>query len=143
MMLLVRREQELLDEKTQLKIDLPRWVDRVELAEKKGMDELAGEGRVRLESLRTRWKEVRHELEQIEERKHALRLEKRRPDGAEARRAEQILQNFREAGIDVDEAQLEAEFAELARGGQVDEDVALAFEEEVEDSSGAPEAGEE
>lgn len=114
---LIRREKELERKLEKLRDDFGTWTDRVELAQKTGRDELARRARQRVEQLRAEGRDLRRELKLLVAKKRMVRREHRRPTGNEVRRAEALLESFRQSGlVDPDEAALEEEFDQLRRG---------------------------
>lgn len=113
---LIRREKELEKKLGELRADFTTWKDRVALARDTGRDELAAAAAERLDSIRDEANDLRRELKLIVAKKRLVRKEIRRPSGEEVRRAEALLESFRQSGlVDPDEANMEAEFDELRK----------------------------
>lgn len=111
---LIRREKELERTLNELRSDFGTWKERVELARNTGRDELAMRAQERLDEIRNEGRDLRRELKLIVAKKRLVRRESRRPSGDEVRRAEALLESFRQSGlVDPEEAQMEAEFDEL------------------------------
>lgn len=112
---LIQEEKRYEEQLAELTEDLELWKKRVQLAEEKGMPDLADEARERARGLMTDFKEAEVKLETIQHEKKMLRKEARRPSGEEVARAEAMLERLRQSGIvDPDEAALEREFDDLA-----------------------------
>ena len=118
----IERELELEDKLQKLSREFSTWKERVELARRAGRDELAEQAAQRVDSMRSEAREIRRELKLIVAKKQLIRMESRRPTGNEVRRAEALLESFRQSGlIDPDEAQLQSEFDQLAASPQAQE----------------------
>ena len=114
MTVLIRQEKQMEEKLQQLRKDFGVWKDRVELARDAGRDELAMRARERLDEIRREGEQLRRDLKLIVAKKRLVRRESLRPTGHEVRRAEALLESFRQSGlIDPDEANLEAEFDEI------------------------------
>lgn len=112
----IRREKEIEKELNQLKKDFKTWKERIELAKKADRPELAARAEQRLKDLRADAWGLRTELQEIVEKKREIRMDSRRPTGAETRRAQSLLESFRESGIiDPEEAQLQRDIEEAAK----------------------------
>lgn len=115
--MLIQREKQANAELDALREELALWRGRVELALEKGMTELAEQADARVEELRHKGRGLKYELETIEMDKETLRKEgrmSRGPTGQEVRRAEALLDGFRESGlVDPEEARLNRELREL------------------------------
>ncbi len=99
MTMLIQHEKKLKAELEELKKDIPTWAKRVELAQVKGMGDLARQAGERLASLEARVREIEHEFEVIQMDRDMLKYEARRPSGVEAERAEALLDSIRLAGL--------------------------------------------
>lgn len=100
MTILVRREKELNEQVADLESkELPLWAKRVQLAENKGMADLADEARGRLRELQAQLTSAKGELDSIEMQKSMLRHQARRPSGVEVARAEHLVEQARLAGL--------------------------------------------
>lgn len=111
---LMRRQKAYEEERAQILVDGPVWKKRVELAESKGLSDLAQQASEKLEALRVRNREIKFELDKIDQEKDMLRYQARRPSGEEVARAEHMLEQVRQGGlIDPDKASLERELDEL------------------------------
>lgn len=111
---LMRRQKAYEEERAQILVDGPVWKKRVELAESKGLSDLAQQASEKLEALRVRNREIKFELDKIDQEKDMLRYQARRPSGEEVARAEHLLEQVRQGGlIDPDKASLERELDEL------------------------------
>lgn len=111
---LMRRQKAYEEERAQILVDGPMWKKRVELAESKGLTDLARQATEKLEALRARNRELKFELDKIDQEKDILRYQARRPSGEEVERAEHMLEQVRQGGlIDPDKASLERELDEL------------------------------
>lgn len=115
MAMLIQQEKKLQEEIAALREELPVWQKRIRLAEERGMAELADQARDRLRQIKDRAVEIQYELDTIDLDKSRLRKENRRPTGQEVRRAEALLDSFRQMGIDPDRAMLERELEKLGR----------------------------
>jgi phage shock protein A len=112
---LIQEEKRFEEKLAELTEELEVWKKRVQLAEKKGMPDLADEARERARKLMTEFKEAEVKLETLQHEKKMLRKDARRPTGEEVARAEAMLERLRQSGIvDPDEAALEREFDDLA-----------------------------
>ena len=128
---LIRRENELEERIDELRKDFGTWKDRVELARNTGRDELALRAEERLDKLRQEARELGRELKLIVAKKRLIRRESRRPSGNEVRRAEALLESFRQSGlVDPDEAEMEAEFDALRHQDPGSQDAAASPEQE-------------
>ena len=111
---LMRRQRAYEEERAQILVDGPIWKKRVELAESKGLTDLARQASEKLDALRARNREIKLELDKIDQEKDILRYQARRPSGEELARAEHMLEQVRQGGlIDPDKASLERELDEL------------------------------
>lgn len=131
---LVRREKELERKFEEMRDEYQEWEERIELAQKADRPELVDKAKQRVEKLRIESRQIRSELREIADKKKELRKESKMPTGEETRRAQALLESFRQSGlVDPDEAQLEQEIedaagddAELealkAKAGMLDED---------------------
>ena len=132
---LVMRAKELDTERAKLTKEHPVWERRVELARDKGMTDLAREAAERRDQIGARLRKIEADLEIIDEEKRQLRYQARRPSGREVERAQAMVERVREGGlIDVDEATLERELAEL------DGPVSFDFDDQTttDDEGGKP-----
>ncbi|MGM0556116.1 MAG: hypothetical protein ACQEVA_07040 [Myxococcota bacterium] len=112
---LIQEEKRYEEQLSTLTEDLELWKKRVQLAEEKGMPDLADEARDRARKLMTEFKDAEVKLETLQHEKKMLRKDARRPTGEEVERAEAMLERLRQSGIvDPDEAALEREFDDLA-----------------------------
>jgi phage shock protein A len=112
---LIQEEKRYEEQLAELTEELELWKKRVQLAEDKGMPDLADEARQRARTLMADFKEAEVKLETLQHEKKMLRKEARRPTGEEVARAEAMLERLRQSGIvDPDEAALEREFDDLA-----------------------------
>lgn len=119
---LVRREKELERDLEQLRDQFATWKERIELAEDAGRAELAEKARDKITSLRAEGRQIRNELQSIVKQKKNLRRESRRPTGEETRRAEALLESFRQSGlVDPEEAQMKRELEDAAADAELDE----------------------
>lgn len=128
MTMLIQQEKKLKEELKKLDEELPMWSGRVELALKKGKEDLARQAQQRVRDLQERQLDVRHELDSITSQKKDLRFQARRPSGREVQRSEAMVESVRQGGlIDPDEASLERELDELGKSN-----VTLDFGDEDE-----------
>lgn len=112
---LIQEEKRYEEQLAELTEKLELWKKRVQLAEQKGMPDLADEARERARTLMTDFKEAEVKLETLQHEKKMLRKDARRPTGEEVARAEAMLERLRQSGIvDPDEAALEREFDDIA-----------------------------
>ncbi len=112
---LIQEEKRYEEQLAELTEKLELWKKRVQLAEQKGMPDLADEARERARTLMTDFKEAEVKLETLQHEKKLLRKDARRPTGEEVARSEAMLERLRQSGIvDPDEAALEREFDDIA-----------------------------
>lgn len=112
----IRREKEIEKKLQELREEFKTWKERVELAKKADRPELAARARKRIDDLRFEGNKLRHELQNIVEKKKEIRVDSRRPTGVENRRAQALLKSFRESGIvDPDDAQLQSDIDAAAK----------------------------
>lgn len=112
---LIQEEKRYEEQLAELTEKLELWKKRVQLAEEKGVPDLADEARERARTLMADFKEAEVKLETLQHEKKMLRKDARRPTGEEVARAEAMLERLRQSGIvDPDEAALEREFDDLA-----------------------------
>lgn len=129
---LIQEEKRYEEKLAELTEKLELWKKRVQLAEEKGMPDLADEARERARKLMTEFKEAEVKLDTLQYEKKQLRKDARRPTGEEVARAEAMLERLRQSGIvDPDEAALEREFDDLAAEQAVRE-LRRTGEEEVD-----------
>ncbi len=111
---LMMRKKRLEEELAQVRVEGPKWRQRVELAQNKGLTDLASQASEKLEELRAKNRELKFELEKIDQERDVLRYQARRPSGEEVDRAERMLEEVRMGGlIDPDKASMERELNDL------------------------------
>lgn len=111
---LMMRKKRLEEELAQVRVEDPKWRQRVELAQNKGLTDLASQASEKLEELRAKNRELKFELEKIDQERDVLRYQARRPSGEEVDRAERMLEEVRMGGlIDPDKASMERELNDL------------------------------
>ena len=105
---LVMRQKELERELESLRQDLPTWERRVQLAQEKGMAELAQQAQEKVAQVRARGRQVKLELETLDMEKDMLRKQHRMPSGQPVAQAEAMLEQVRAGGlVDPDRAELD------------------------------------
>ena len=135
---LLQQEKKELEEAHKLEDEIEVWKKRIQLAEGRGMQELADQARERARALVQRRRELQTRLDMIDTEKGMLRKESRRPGGREVAYAEELLARWQESGlVDPDQAVLDRQFSELGKEAALE-----ALREEMGEDPGA-EAGQQ
>ena len=96
----VKREREVRKKKDVAFEDAKKWFKRAKLAADRGETEMAAEAKQNVRNAKLRFEQAELLLEEIEREKEELRRDKERGTGIELKRANHLLNQFKEMGID-------------------------------------------